>query len=383
MNHSILKSFIKIVLSGCYALPVLFIPNSVYAQSKTWVPTNSGEVVLEYDATSISNAKDSTNTSENVHITWDIVYPQLQDLLSQSSLPGQSHLEQQAQLLVGSWNKNFKLDAHKYSVNDQYELQLINAQLLQKKHRFKEALQELQVVPKSSQLYAQAALIESRIHHIEGNYDAARQSCSELLSQGLPLYAQLCLIETEALSGQPEKSYQLLTNFRNQYERSSDDVLNWYHQVAGSIARILNETEKAEQHFAFKLDIAPVSQWYQWADMAMETGNVKNVYSRLKQFNDGNNKLEDGLIVRLARAEKLLGLDANYQELAKEKIELRIKRNDQLHAADIAYYFIHVSPDFDKALYWAEQNWKKVKEPSDSELLIQARSMKTAGGEHE
>ncbi len=381
MNRTVLKSFIKIVLSGCYALPVLLISNFVYAQSKTWVPINNEEIVLEYKATTDTNANSATNTGYNQ--TWNIAYFQLQRLLSQSSLPGQSHLEQQAQLLASSWNKKFKLDAQKFSVNDQIELKLINARLLQKKHRFKEALQELQTIPKSSQLYAQAELIESRIHHIEGNYDAARQSCGELLSQGLPLYAQLCLIETEALSGQPEKSYQLLTNFRNQYERSSDDVLDWYHQVAGSIARITKDTEKAEQHFAFKLDIAPVSQWYQWADMAMASGNVRNVYKRLKQFDFDNSKLEDGLIVRLARAEKLLGLGTNYQAFAEEKIELRIKRNDQLHAADIAYYFLHVSPDSDKALYWAEQNWKKVKEPSDSELLIQARSMKTAGGGHE
>lgn len=383
MNQTVLKSFIKIVLSGCYALPVLLIPNSVYAQSKTWVPINNEEVVLEYESTTTSNAKGTKSSSEDVRQTWDIVYLQLQTLLSQSSLPGQSHLEQQAQLLASSWNKKFKLDAQKFSANDQIELKLINAQLLQKEHRFKEALQELQTIPKSSQLYAQAALIESRIHHIEGNYDAARQSCSELVSQGLPLYAQLCLIETEALSGQPEKSYQLLTNFRSQYERSSDDVLNWYHQVAGSIARVLKDTAKAEQHFAFKLDIAPVSQWYQWADMAIANSNEQNVYQRLKQFHDGNNKLEDGLIVRLARAENLLGLDDNYQKLAKEKIELRVKRDDQLHAADIAYYFLYVSPDNKKALYWAEQNWKKVKEPSDRELLVWARSMNTSGGAHE
>ena len=89
------------------------------------------------------------------------------------------------------------------------------------------------------------------------------------------------------------------------------------------------------------------------------------------------------MIVRLARAEQLIGQDTHYQELAKEKIELRIKRSDQLHAADIPYYFLYVSPDSEQALYWAEQNWKKVKEPSDKELLIKAQSMEVAGGANE
>ncbi|WP_018624195.1 tetratricopeptide repeat protein [Kangiella aquimarina] len=383
MNHTVLKLFRNIVLSGCYALPVLLTSNSVYAQNETWVPINKDEVVLEYEAASTTNSKNTIKTNERVNQTWDIAYPQLRKLLSQSSLPGQSHLEQKAQLLADSWNKQFKLNGQKFSENDQAELKLINALLLQKKHRFKEALQELQAIPDSSQLYAQAILIESRIHHIQGNIDPARQSCSELLSQGLPLFAQLCLIETEALAGQPEKSYQLLINFRNQYERSSGGVLIWYHQVAGNIARILKDTEKAEQHFAFKLDIAPVSQWYQWADMAMINGNFNQAYNRLKQFDYGNSKLEDGLFVRLARAEQLIGQDTHYQELAKEKIELRIKRSDKLHAADIAYYYLYVSPDSEQALYWAEQNWKKVKEPSDKELLIKAQSIEVAGGANE
>lgn len=377
------KTSLSAVLTGLFALPVLLTSNSVYGQNKTWVPTKKEEVVLEYESTSPVASESAQNPNNQVNTTWKDAYAQLQSLLSQSSRPGQSYLEQQAQLLAHHWTRQFKIKAQKFTENDQIKLKLINAQLLQKKHRFKEALEELQKIPKSNQLYAQAVLIKSRIHHIEGHYDAARQSCSELLSHGLPLFAQLCLIETEALSGQPEKSYQLLINFRKQYERSSDDVLIWYHQVAGSIARILKETSSAEQHFAFKLDIAPVSQWYQWADMAMKNGNFQQSYKLLKQFDDGNNKLEDGLIVRLARAEKWLELDSHYQELAKEKIELRMKRNDQLHAADIAYYFIYVSPDAEQALYWAEQNWEKVKEPSDKELLIRAQSMDSSGGVNE
>ena len=232
-------------------------------------------------------------------------------------------------------------------------------------------------------MYAQAILIETRIHHIQGQYDKARQSCSQLINQKLPLFAQLCLIETEALAGQPEKTYKLLSDFKTQYAHSSDEVLIWYHQVAGTIARVLNKTTEAEQHFSYNLKQAPNSQWFQWADMALSNGNVNLVLTTMKQLKNSDNELEDGLIIRLARAEKMLGNNTQFQSLAKQRIELRVKRRDQLHAADIAYYYIYITPQPRQALDWAEKNWQSVKEPADRELLTLAQRLNQKGVAHE
>lgn len=368
-----LNTSLNTVLSGLFALPVLFISNTGYAESSTWVPDNDHVLVLSYQP------KPDTKTSSTNEFyssnKWKQLEPVLQNLLIESSLPGKSSLEQQAQRLVSEWTSAVEKDPYLLSSSDLSQLKLFKAQLLQKKHRFKEALQELETIDNNDRLFAQALLIESRIHHIQGQYDKARQSCSQLLNQNLPLFAQLCLIETEALAGQAEKTYKLLSEFKTQYAHSSAEVLNWYHQVAGSIARILNKTSDAEQHFSFNLNQAPNSQWFQWADMALSNGKANLVLTRMKQLNNPDIELEDGLIIRMARAEKMLGSNNEFQALAKQRIELRVKRNDQLHAADIAYYYLYITPQPEQALYWAERNWQTVKEPADSELLMLAQQM--------
>ncbi len=368
LNTSLTK-----VLSGLFALPVLFIANIGYAESNTWVPENDHVLVLSYQPKPDIKTKSANELySSN---SWKQLEPVLQNLLIESSLPGKSSLEQQAQRIVSDWASAVEKDPSLLSSEDLSQLKLFKAQLLQKKHRFTEALQELETIGNNERLFAQVLLIESRIHHIQGQYDKARQSCSQLLNQNLPLFAQLCLIETEALAGQPKKTYKLLNNFETQYTHSSKEVLNWYHQVAGTIARILNKTSDAQQHFSFNLNQAPNSQWFQWADMALSNGNASLVLSKMQSLNNSDIELEDGLIIRMARAEKMLDNNNELQTLAKQRIELRVKRNDQLHAADIAYYYLHIDPKPEQALYWAERNWQTVKEPADNELLMLAQQM--------
>ncbi|WP_417445923.1 hypothetical protein [Kangiella sp.] len=381
MKNSILKTSLNTVLSGLIALPVLFISNTGYAENNTWLPENDHVLVLSYQP----NPKIAANEKTEVYSSnnWKKLEPVIQNLLIESSLPGKSHLEQQARQLVFQWANVVENDPTLLSSREASRLKLFKAQLLQKQHRFKEALLELKGIKQNTHLYAQKILIESRIHHIQGQYDKARQSCNQLLNQRLPLFAQLCLIETEALAGQPEKTYKLLGDFKPQYAHSSQEVLNWYHQVAGSIARILSKTFDAQQHFSFNLDQAPNSQWFQWADMALSNGNANLVLTKMKQLNNPDIELEDGLIIRMARAEKILGNNNELQSLAKQRIELRVKRNDRLHAADIAYYYLHIDPQAEQALYWAEKNWQSVKEPADSELLMLARQINQQGVTHE
>jgi len=385
MNHSVLKTglniSLKTVLSGLLALTVLLISSRGHAENHTWVPEHANELVLSYQPSPKTplNSNSETYSSEN----WKQLQSAIYNLLNQSSYPGKSQLEQQAQVYISEWMSVVEKNNHSLTPKDVSQLKLFNAQLLQKKHRFNEALQELNSIPANHQLYAQALLIESRIHHIQGHNDKARQSCGQLISQKLPLFAQLCLIETEALSGQPEKAYQLIKTFDKQYQNSSDSVLTWYHQVAGSIARILNKTTEAEQHFSFNLSQAPNSQWFQWADMALNNGKADLVLTKMKQLEATDITLEDGLIIRMARAEKVLGNNNKIQTLAKQRIELRVKRSDQLHAADIAYYYIYIAPQPEQALNWAEKNWQSVKEPADRELLTIAQQLNQKGVAHE
>ena len=77
----------------------------------------------------------------------------------------------------------------------------------------------------------------------------------------------------------------------------------------------------------------------------------------------------------MARAERLATNDDHFQSLVHKKVELRILRNDQLHAADIAYYYTYVSPNAELAQQWAQRNWNHVKEPADKALLEQAQKL--------
>lgn len=361
------------VTSASMVLFVLLVStSSVFA--KSWVP-DEDYVVFTYDKNIVNTNNPSSNktfdtaSSEQV----DDNLKQIETLIYNSRLPGKSSNLTPAKLRV----KQLKVQKNQLSEIQKNRLLLAQANLAQQSHRFEQAFNYLNQISIDSYLFPQTLLIKARVQQIQANYIAAEKSCKQLLSKQTQV-AQLCLLETRSHQGQESDVYKTLKFLEPRYQQSTDGFKRFFYQVKGTAARLNNDFISAQKSFSFNLDSAPASQWYQWSDMSFKNKNAQMVYDRISKLSNtltDSSSLEDGFIVRLARAEKLLGISKDYQRLAKQRIELRILREDTLHAADIAYYYLYVSPNKEKALQWARLNWSSVKEPSDKELLQQAESI--------
>lgn len=359
-------------ISTTTALFVLLLStSSLFA--KSWTPDNDF-IVLTYEKNTISNQLfENTETKALSSKQIDNALDKIESLIYNSRLPGKS-----SNLTPATLNLK-QIDAHseQLSSEQQNRLLLAQANLAQQSHHFNEAIEHLNNISTESYLLPQALLIQSRIYQIQANYSAAENSCNQLLNKQTQA-AQLCLLETKGYQGQSNEVHQALKLLEPRYSGADDDFKRFFYQVMGSNARLNGDFKEAQESFSFKLQTAPASQWYQWSDMSFNNGDAQLVYEKISHLNqtlDKNSSLEDGFIVRLARAEKALGLSKEYQKLAQQRVALRILRGDSLHAADIAYYYLYVSPDKAKALKWAKRNWSSVKEPSDNELLQQAKQI--------
>jgi len=360
-NHAISASTVLLVL--------LVSTSSLFA--KNWTPADDF-VVLTYDINTVNNQSSNNTIDQALSLEKiDIALNDIESLIYNSRLPGKSSNLTPAKLKV----RQISAQSEQLSSKQKSRLLLAQANLAQQSHHFDEAVEYLNNIPEDSYLFPQALLIKSRIHQIQANYSAAEKSCNQLLSKRTQA-AQLCLLETKGYQDKSNEVHQTLKLLEPRYSKAQDDFKRFFYQVLGATARLNGDFQEAQESFSFKLESAPASQWYQWSDMSFNNDNAQIVYeeiSHLKNKLNKNSSLEDGFIVRLARAEKELGLSKDYQELAQQRVELRILRDDSLHAADIAYYYLYVSPEKSEALKWAKLNWSSVKEPSDKELLQQAK----------
>lgn len=362
-NHAISASTVLLVL--------LVSTSSLFG--KNWTPDDDF-VVFTYDKNTVNTQPNNKTTDQTLSLEQiDISLDNIESLIYDSRLPGQSSNLTPAKLIV----KQLDTQEDQLSSRQKYRLLLAQANLAQQSHHFDEAIKYLNSIPEESYLFPQALLIKSRIHQIQANYSAAEKNCNKLLSKQTQA-AQLCLLETKGYQDKSNEVHQTLKLLEPRYSRAHDDFKRFYYQVVGATARLNGDFDEAQESFSFKLQSAPSSQWYQWSDMSFNNNNAQIVYEEITNLKDKLNKkssLEDGFIVRLARAEKELGLSKDYQKLAQQRVELRILRDDSLHAADIAYFYLYVSPEKSKALKWAKLNWSSVKEPSDKELLQQAKNI--------
>jgi uncharacterized protein HemY len=266
------------------------------------------------------------------------------------------------------------------------EYHYLAARLLQHQHQFDAALEHLDKTLSTEATHVSAWLLKANIHLIQYDMDNAMNACKKLVGNTSLLVATACSLEVT--SYQPEKlqeSYTLLSLLLNRsgFEHSqassasAQEQYPWLVQLAADMALRLERFDEADRWLSVKdLQAMPLSYIVLWADVQLKRGEYERVLNTLAAIVDQKPFKDDALLVRLAMAQ---GASAayngknNWQALAKQRIEIRIKRNDGFHAADIARFFLHVESDPQAALYWAEQNYAQAKLFDDRALLEAAK----------
>ncbi len=257
------------------------------------------------------------------------------------------------------------------SRTDSIHYALLKADIQQQQHDFQAALDTLQVVFDTEPHHLSASLMAARVYLALAQHPAAQQACARLWQQDLFLFS-VCSFEVAGRKGGWSTSYPALVQLFERQTNVPPAINLWVRGILAEQAEQLGQIRAAQQWLSPILPEAPTSLWLKWADLSLQLGETKLVFNELAVLQQ-NLGLADSLLVRLVLAEQRRSDQGTFAAELAQRIKVRIARGDTDHAADLAYYFLHIEPDASAALHWAELNYQSAKEPDDLALLEQSK----------
>ena len=126
---------------------------------------------------------------------------------------------------------------------------ILRATIRQSQHDFDGALADLSLALLSDPTNPQIWLTRALILQVQGHFDEAKKSCGHLLRLSSSLVATTCVSGVGSLSGQAEKSYDLLRRSLDQADESTPDERLWVLTLLAEMAERAGKTKIAEGHF--------------------------------------------------------------------------------------------------------------------------------------
>ena len=254
---------------------------------------------------------------------------------------------------------------------------VLRATILQHRHRFSAALQDLNRVLERRPDNAQARLTRAVIHTVQGRYQKALKDCARLSSLGLRYSALACSATPASLTGHAPRVLEMLE--RVPHRAVEHGTLVWILTQKAEIAERLGR-ENTERFYLEALEeTGERPDLYlnnAYADWLLSQGRPRDVISQLGDFTDS-----DGSLLRLAMARKQLveqgltqfreALEANRRELSARFAAER-ERGGAVHQREAALFQLHLQNNPEQALWLARDNFRNQREPLDARILLES-----------
>ncbi|HPY42251.1 MAG TPA: tetratricopeptide repeat protein, partial [Thiolinea sp.] len=140
------------------------------------------------------------------------------------------------------------------AANPPPEILLLRATLRQHQHDYAAALQDLKQLVREQPSSSQAWLTLAVVQWVQGDYKAAKQSCSALTTQASTWYGSLCFSQVLSLTGQAERAYQLQASLLPEATNQAPEIQQWVQTNLAEVAWRQGKTQVAEQHFLKALE---------------------------------------------------------------------------------------------------------------------------------
>lgn len=265
---------------------------------------------------------------------------------------------------------------------------LDQADALQYDHQFDSALALIKRALHQGEQVQRARLMQARILLAQGRIADARNSCASLMGKASLTITGTCLLEVrgrevfaannqEALA----QTYRQLQQIAVPIETSPalanlSEIVIWQRQILAEQAFLLGRFSESITWLNYApFDEHPTVNQLRILDNWLAMSQPEKAFEVRKGCPQVGKLPPDSIIVRLAAAERALETKECWQNLASERIAIRVARNDPLHTSDLAYYFVHVAPDATKAQRYAQQNFAIAQEPADQRLLLAAQAL--------
>jgi tetratricopeptide (TPR) repeat protein len=255
---------------------------------------------------------------------------------------------------------------------------VLGAVLKQQQHDFDGALKDLEALLRRDPRNAQAWLSSASILQVQGEHRKAIAHCASLASlPGSGFTGAVCLGKGLGLSGQAEKAYRLVQRtLDDEPEARAKDRL-WALTILAEIAVRKGWVERAERHFAEALSLGIRDSYLlsAFADFLLD----RRQFERARRLLADETRV-DGLLLRLALAEKQLGLPTDARAaILQARFAASRRRGDTFHLGEEARFALHLLEKPRAALELALANWEAQREPRDARIVLEAA---LAAGDH-
>lgn len=252
------------------------------------------------------------------------------------------------------------------------EILLLRATMLQHHHQYDKAVTDLKKLLTRQPRHAQAWLTLSVIQQVRGDYAGAGASCAALARVSSGWISSLCFSQVLAMTGNPERAYQIQSKLARQLQRNDPELLQWLLTLMGETVRMSGENNKAEDHFKEALRINHRDPYLMrvYSDLLIQQQRPDDV---LKLLADEIH--DDALLLQLAIAAKQADKEKKLQKY-KGQLETRYRaahlRGSNVHQREEVLFYLQVINKPDKALELALSNWAVQKELEDTRIVLKA-----------
>ncbi|MDK2742700.1 MAG: hypothetical protein NDI90_07265 [Nitrospira sp. BO4] len=247
---------------------------------------------------------------------------------------------------------------------------LLRATIRQNTHDFDRALADLDQVLIVQPANAQAWLTKASILQVQARYDEARHACQRLARLAVSHVLLGCLGDIAGLTGQSAKSLEFLRAVLWDSSLLGRERI-WIATILAEIASRTGAAQEAERYFAEAFKVGMKDQYLlsAYADFLLDQGRPQNVIPLVQ-----HETRADGLLLRLALAEQVLGLptfQSHAAELAARFAAAR-ERGTTAHVREEARFTLALLHDAKRALPLAQANWTVQREPADARILLES-----------
>ena len=248
---------------------------------------------------------------------------------------------------------------------------ILQATILQYRHRFDAARDLLKRAIRSDPRNAQAWLTLATLDMVQGDYPTAGANCGKVAQTGGTVLGVVCAANLRSYLGQAKQGVAMLNAVGLEARGGPPPLIAWIEGLLAESSERLGAWDDAEAHYRRALDATPDDNFLlvAYADFLLDRGRPREVMNLLAKYAQS-----DTAFLRLVLAEAALGSPDLPRDtfVMAARFEALAARGDDLFGREQVRFALHVQRNPQAALALAEQNWKVQRAPWDIRVFLEA-----------
>jgi tetratricopeptide (TPR) repeat protein len=336
---------------------LLMIASIDVAWSTPRVPGSDAQVLAELP---IGTRHESAPARELARSRLDIALPLAQFYVSRSRATGDLRYLGYAEAVLQPWVQHSPVPP---------AVLVLQATILQSRHSFGAALDQLDLALQAQPDNAQAWLTRATVLRVQGRYSEAMAACAHLAAQADAAITDLCQQSLAGLSGHLRAAYTATLALPQQ--GLANEARAWRYSELGEMAERLGDDAAAERWFTEGLQLAPEDFYMRaaCADLLLRHGRAADTLQLLTGYES-----MEPMLLRIVIAQQLLGDRHGEQGRAmlSGAFDVEQQRGEAVHRREQARFLLDIEQRPAAALAAAQDNWRVQREPDDALILLRS-----------